>query len=388
MTQKNARHAAAPGRAAKPTAAPAKAAVRHGSKPVPKKKAAKSGLMNQFKKRPLPVWIVIVADLLIFAIALLVFALFHHVIPSEKEAVGLVSQRSAAEIVETAAPEATPEPEAQPQATETPQPSAEAIATPDPVGYFGSIYTNKFVTGEPVVKEDQYISSNIRVTMRSFEEFDSNVFFADIYIKDISCLQTAFGKGKYGKNLAEETKDIARDHDAIVAVNGDFYGMREDGVVIRNGMLYRADSHPDRDVCVIYWDGRMEIFPAGEFDAEAEIANGAYQAWNFGPNLLSDSGTALSDIRSSVSEINPRAAIGYFKPGHYAFVVVDGRSKYSEGVTLDQLSSLMASIGCQKAYNLDGGASASLFYGNSNYNRPSNGGREVSDIIMIVEPEA
>ena len=81
---------------------------------------------------------------------------------------------------------------------------------------------------------------------------------------------------------------------------------------------------------------------------------------------------------------NPRSAIGYFAPGHYCFVVVDGRQKgYSEGMSLDELASTLASLGCQTAYNLDGGATAMMVFQGKLVNQPTNGGRTSSDIICF-----
>ncbi|MBQ8507870.1 MAG: phosphodiester glycosidase family protein [Clostridia bacterium] len=347
----------------------------------------KSWLKRQFAQRPLPIWIVIIIDVLLLGIALVVFALFHHVIPEQQKSTGIVSSRENMVVLETAVPEETPEPTAEivvVEATETPA----ATATPDPVGYFGTKYAKKFnADGSVNADETSYVSGNINVKIREFEEYGSDVFFADIYIKDISSLQTAFGKDTFGKNYTERVKDILRDKGAVIAINGDYYGARDDGVVIRNGELYRNDANPDSDVCVLYWDGSMDIIDKDAFDAEAVMAAGAYQAWTFGPSLLDADGRAFSGIRSSVSDENPRTAIGYFQPGHYAFVVVDGRTSSSDGVTLDELAKLMESIGCKKAYNLDGGNSSAMAYDGQNVNRPSQGGREISDVIMIMDGE-
>lgn len=347
----------------------------------------RSWIQRQFAKRPLPIWIVIVIDVLLLGAALIVFALFHHVIPEQQKSTGIVSSRENMVALETAVPEETPEPTAAPaevQATEAPA----AAATPDPVGYFGTKYAQKFNEDGSVHKDEtSYVSGNLNIKIREFEEYKSDVFFADIYVKDISCIQTAFGKDTFGKNFTERVKDMLRDKGAVLAINGDYYGARDDGVVIRNGELYRDDKNPDSDVCVLYWDGSMDIIDKNAFDAEAVMSAGAYQAWTFGPGLLDEEGKPRSGIRSSVSDENPRTAIGYFQPGHYAFVVVDGRNSSSDGVTLDELAKLMESIGCKKAYNLDGGNSSAMAYDGQNVNRPSQGGREISDVIMIMDGE-
>ena len=92
----------------------------------------------------------------------------------------------------------------------------------------------------------------------------------------------------------------------------------------------------------------------------------------------------MQEFNSSVKNANPRCAIGYFEPGHYCFETVDGRQPgYSEGMTLQALSQLFYDLGCKVAYNLDGGQTAMMAYGNQLVNRPINGGRESSDIIYI-----
>ncbi|MGB8452147.1 MAG: phosphodiester glycosidase family protein [Anaerocolumna sp.] len=176
-------------------------------------------------------------------------------------------------------------------------------------------------------------------------------------------------------------------YNAILAINGDYYGNGGNGVVIRNGEVYRK-TKSDEDVCVLYYDGTMKTYSADEFDVDRAIADGAYQAWSFGPELLSDTGSSMTGFttNSHIKEVNPRSAIGYYEPGHYALVVVDGRqSGYSIGLSLTQFPDLFEKLGCTSAYNLDGGKSSEMSFNDALVNQPSGGGREVSDCIMIKE---
>ena len=52
-------------------------------------------------------------------------------------------------------------------------------------------------------------------------------------------------------------------------------------------------------------------------------------------------------------------------------------------VTLDELASVFVQLGCQTAYNLDGGATATMVFNGEVVNRPAGGGRESSDIIYF-----
>ena len=157
-------------------------------------------------------------------------------------------------------------------------------------------------------------------------------------------------------------------------------------MVVRNGTLYREKKNI-RDVAVLYWDGRFEIIPPEDFDAMTVMENGAYQCWHFGPRLLDDEGHAMTTFNADARMLktHPRSAFGYFEPGHYCFVVVDGRHEESRGVDMVKLSALMEKLGCTAAYNLDGGQTSLLARYDALWNRPSGGGKSTSDFIMVVD---
>jgi exopolysaccharide biosynthesis protein len=72
---------------------------------------------------------------------------------------------------------------------------------------------------------------------------------------------------------------------------------------------------------------------------------------------------------------------------HYIFVVSDGRTSQSAGLTLLQLAEVMQEYGCTVAYNLDGGGSSTMVFNGEVINNPTDGRsfgeRKVSDIIYI-----
>ena len=81
---------------------------------------------------------------------------------------------------------------------------------------------------------------------------------------------------------------------------------------------------------------------------------------------------------------NPRCAIGYVGPGHYKFILVDGRNiGYSKGATMSELAEIMVNEDCLLAYNLDGGKSSAMVYQGNYINQPVEGGRTISDIIYF-----
>lgn len=336
-------------------------------------------LTRQWRRRPKPLWVVVALHVLALGVALILYVLPHHVIPRQGVAVGITSSRSdmrPSEEAQTVMAQATPEPTAEPVA------ATEVPALSEPVGSFRLKFADKF--SETVsITENTYIGPNVNVSFSSSRYGSADYHVADVYIADITCLRSAFAKETYGSGYAEQPVTIAKRYGSVACINGDYYGARDGGVVIRNGTLYRNDRNIN-DMCVIYWDGTMKTFEPHEFDAETEMANGAYQAWCFGPKLLQN-GETMDDFNSDVVRSNPRSAIGYFEPGHYCLVMVEGRSNTSSGLTMTELSQLMKDLGCTVAYNLDGGKSSELVKGTVVVGNPYDGGRSVSDVIMVID---
>ena len=235
------------------------------------------------------------------------------------------------------------------------------------------------------------VSSDSSVSLSQYRYCDTNVYVADVILSSPEDLNTAFAEDTYGRNIKAATSAIADAHDALLAVNGDFYGTRNDGYVIRNGVLYRSTSAGNEDLA-IYADGDFRIVHEDDFSAEQLLADGALQVFSFGPALLSD-GEILVDAQDEVGRAkasNPRTAIGMIEPLHYVFVVSDGRTDESEGLSLSELAAFMKELGVSTAYNLDGGGSSTMVYQGEVVNRPTTGGntikeRSVSDIVYITE---
>ena len=238
------------------------------------------------------------------------------------------------------------------------------------------------------VTENSYTSPDLSITVNEVQDGSLTYYLADIYVRDITCFRTALAEDTYGSGFRESIGEMAALNNALLAVNGDYYGNTEEGVVIRNGVIYRANP-TDCDVCVLYYDGTMKVMPGSSFSVEEAVADEAWQAWTFGPALLDGSGETISTFSSTgrIISANPRTAIGYYEPGHYCLVVADGRGE-SSGITLPELSRLFHDLGCTAAYNLDGGNSSVMVWGNEVINHPSGGGRESSDAVLIAEVKA
>ncbi|MDO4564440.1 MAG: phosphodiester glycosidase family protein [Clostridia bacterium] len=266
-------------------------------------------------------------------------------------------------------------------------PTAPPTEEPTPVTYPVGDFTATFPDYDTGTNADySYQSGNVRIAITTGRQYDSNYYVADVYVRTLDYLMTMIKNDTLeGSGNDDYTHNLAAEVGAIFAVNGDFCGDRDEGVVIRNGKLYRSNVF--YECCVLYQDGTMEVLSAAETDAEELLQNGAVHAWSFGPRLLNSDGSAITDNDAFSPPLlrpaNPRTIIGYIEPGHYVFVVVDGRTDESDGMTFLECSEFMSSLGCKVAYNLDGGQSSEMVFQGEIVNVPYNGGRSCSDIVYI-----
>jgi exopolysaccharide biosynthesis protein len=243
-------------------------------------------------------------------------------------------------------------------------------------------------TSDPVITDTSYKDGNIQITIETLRIYDTAVYIADVQVSDVKYLKTALAEDTYGRNIKETTSDMAEGMGAILAINGDYYGFRDTGFVLRDGVLYR-DKSGDGDALVIGGDGNLSVVDESESDARRLCDEGAWQILSFGPALIEDSElavTASSEVDKEMKS-NPRTAIGQISSLHYIFVVSDGRTDESAGFSLVELAQVMADRGCTVAYNLDGGGSSTMWFMDEVVNVPTNGTkmgeRKVSDIVYI-----
>ena len=242
------------------------------------------------------------------------------------------------------------------------------------------------------VTDSSYKDDNISVNLSQTTVNNTQVYVADITLSSSDYLKTAFAQNAYGTNVTAKTSVTAADNDAILAVNGDYYGANSSGYVIRNGVVYRdtVRENSNNGDLVIYKDGSFKIIYEDQISAEQLVKDGAVNLLAFGPALVENGEIAVGknqEVGQAMAS-NPRTAIGIIDENHYIIVVSDGRTSESEGLSLYQLAEVMKSYGAKTAYNLDGGGSSTLYFNGQVINKPTTGGnkiseRAVSDIVYI-----
>ena len=239
--------------------------------------------------------------------------------------------------------------------------------------------------------DTSYSDDNISITLTEKTVSNTQVYIADITVSSAEYLKTALAQNTYGTNVTAKTSVTAANNNAILAVNGDYYGANSTGYVIRNGVVYRDTVREDSSNgdLAIYKDGSFKIIYEDEISADQLVKDGVVNLLAFGPSLV-ENGEIVVDTNSEVGQSmasNPRTAIGIIDENHYIIVVSDGRTSESQGLSLYELAEVMKSYGVRTAYNLDGGGSSTLYFNGKVINKPTTNGniseRAVSDIVYI-----
>ena len=218
-------------------------------------------------------------------------------------------------------------------------------------------------------------------------------FVADITVSDATIVRSAFAGDEFGENIIANPSEIAQQAGAVLAINGDYYGFRDTGIVIRNGVAYRDKGARQGLAC--YADGSMRLYDETATTAARLVADGVWNTLSFGPGLV-EGGAVIAGIDSveidtnvgnhSVQGQQPRTGVGVVAANHVLFVVVDGRSAgYSRGVTMTEFAEIFVELGATVAYNLDGGGSSAMVLNGSLVNNPLGKGQErgTSDILYV-----
>ena len=209
-------------------------------------------------------------------------------------------------------------------------------------------------------------------------------FECDIYtdIEQGEMLRTIWNDDVKRTKVRVDAAETAKKHNIVFATNTDYFTYRVDvnasgrntGVVIRNGELLHDDPYPESkamnpnympnlDMVAFMEDGSLEVYRSHEITAKELLEKGAYDVYSFGPYLMKDG--KLSQQAYDANETkNPRCALGMVEPGHYVYIMVEGRMEKtrSQGITMKELAKLMRAKGCENAINLDGGQTAVLIF--------------------------
>lgn len=200
------------------------------------------------------------------------------------------------------------------------------------------------------------------------EKFHDNASNTDYYVTHIpktdsknNTIKLKVGIANDNKNMdtLESTLDFAHRKNATLVVNAGFYNLNTNapiGSVISDGKIIKRDipGNSKYNYACINSDGNLVIYPYNT-DPQTMINLGVKEAI-CGTTILVSNG---SYIELSDTTKEPRQAIGQKVNGEIIILTTDGRSREDEGMSFNDLSRILVSLGVNKAINLDGGGSTS-----------------------------
>ena len=183
---------------------------------------------------------------------------------------------------------------------------------------------------------------------------------------------------KYMGSTGQYLTDMARENDAVVAINGGAFadvnglsnGADPVGIVIKDGKIIQSSRNRSYGGGVIGLTKDNKLF-LGDVSAQDAINAGVRDAVEFGPFLVVNGNPSFVKGNGGFG-IHPRSAIGQRKDGVVLFLVIDGRRIDSMGASMKDLTDIMVKYGAYNASNLDGGNSSVLVINNKIVNRPIN----------------
>ncbi|WP_291635632.1 phosphodiester glycosidase family protein [Clostridium sp.] len=203
----------------------------------------------------------------------------------------------------------------------------------------------------------------------------------------------------YSSKLGKEgqlTSEIAKDNNAIAAVNGGAFtdkssgtkrtgtGANPAGVIMSSGKIAYNDTKDEDEkieTVALTKSGKLLV---GKHSIKEMKNAGVTEAVSFGPAVIVNGQKTITQGDGGWG-IAPRTAIAQRKDGAIILLVIDGRQLSSLGATLREVQDVLYEYGAYNATNLDGGSSSTLFYNEGIINNPSDslGERSVPSIIYV-----
>ena len=214
--------------------------------------------------------------------------------------------------------------------------------------------------------------------------------FVEVKIAHGSQLRRALSDNTYGSSVYMYPTQMAQNANAVVAINGDFYGHRSCGITVYQRQLYRFNPR-SLESCFFTASGDMIFTHVGELNTEDDVKrfvqdNDITFSISFGP-ILVENGEKKTTNTYLVGEVDiqySRAAIGQVDKLHYLLMSINEEGVYKNRVTINQAADLIYAKGVPNAYALDGGQTATIVMNGETFNRPDWGNERImTDIIYF-----
>lgn len=186
--------------------------------------------------------------------------------------------------------------------------------------------------------------------------------------------------------------EIAGHHDGapcgILKIDGEWYGLP---VKPRGAIGWKNRTQE------VLFDRVLTHLEGIDFHVDPQTETTTSEQWEAmdhivgGTPILIQNGKKIEDfspektIETFLTLRHARTAVGLLANGNWVFVVVDGKQpQLSLGMTMNELTDFMQSIGCIEALNLDGGGSSTFVFHDQVINQPTGDGDENDDSVRVL----
>ena len=222
---------------------------------------------------------------------------------------------------------------------------------------------------------------------------NSAVSFGEIKTAHGSQIRRYIANNSYGSDVQLYASDMARDVNAVIALNGDFYAFRKIGITVHARQLYR-NAGKTLDTCFVTAGGDLIFSHRGELDSDESVRrfieeNDVVFSLSFGPILVENGELKSAESYGSypIGEINniySRSGIGQLGERHYLIATLGEQGSYNTRAQLYTFAGYLADKGCRSAYALDGGQTATMIFNGRTFNRVDwDSERTMSDIVYF-----
>ena len=214
--------------------------------------------------------------------------------------------------------------------------------------------------------------------------------FAEVYIADPSQFRRKFSQDMYGSPIQKYASELSKESNAVLAMNGDFYKFRAEGMTVYQRQLYRFNPYK-LELCHVNSKGDLLFTYAGELDsketAEQYIQdNDVLFTLAFGPVLVANGQpheSSGSYLLGQVNEPYSRSVLARGEPNHYLLMTIN-HGYNAPTATIAQTREIMVQKGVTDAYVLDGGQTAEIIMQHKVLNHIDfDAERAVSDILYF-----
>lgn len=224
------------------------------------------------------------------------------------------------------------------------------------------------------------------------ESYKGSIYtLSEVKLAHASQFRRFFAGNEYGHNKQHHTTEMSADVNAVVASSGDFYLHRSDGLVVYNGVVERIDYSYGVESCLIDDKGNMIFSHIGELTSKEQAQkyvdeNNIRFSISFGPILVENGVKRVPDwyMLGEIADPYPRSALCQADELHYYIIISNAQWPYDSFHTLATFADYVAATGCDMAYTLDGGQTATLAMNDQHINPVQYGSqRRISDIFYF-----